>query len=411
MGVPKPPLAPCAQQPNGECWGMSTAPHFDIDPGEFWRDPYPTLARMRAEAPIAYVPQLGSVVLTRRDDITVSEKQIDVFSSHQPDGLMNKLMGHNLMRKDGEDHLAERKAIFPSVSPRTVRDVWREKFQAHTDRILDGLAPQGAADLFDAYARPVSGEALKEITGLTNITYQQMDAFSQGMIDGIANYAGDPDVEARCHEATSGIDAAIDGMLPKLRSEPDSSLLSVMLQADLPMESVRANVKLAISGGQNEPRDAIAGAIWALLTHPEQLEMVRSGEISWLRAFEEYARWISPIGMSPRRIAKHHVINGIELHPEDRVFLLFGSANRDEDYFEEPDRFDVTRDTSKSIAFGAGPHFCAGAAASRTLIAEVALPAVFERLKNLRLDEREEVQLGGWAFRGVLNLPALWDAG
>ena len=80
------------------------------------------------------------------------------------------------------------------------------------------------------------------------------------------------------------------------------------------------------------------------------------------------------------------------------------------DHFDHPDQFDITRDPSKSIAFGAGPHFCAGAAASRTLIAEVALPAVFARLENLRLDAREEVKLGGWAFRGVLNLPVLWDA-
>ncbi|MEM7425733.1 MAG: cytochrome P450 [Pseudomonadota bacterium] len=388
---------------------MGNAPHFDIDPAEFWRDPYPTLARMRDEAPVAYVPQLGATVLTRRDDITVSEKQVDIFSSHQPDGLMNKLMGHNLMRKDGEDHLAERKTIFPSVSPRTVRQVWQDRFESHTARILRDLAPLGEADLFDAYARPVSGEALKEITGLTNITYEQMDAFSQAMIDGIANYAGDPEVEARCHEATAGIDAAIDEMIPKLSAKPDKSLLSVMLEADLPMESTRANVKLAISGGQNEPRDAIAGTIWALMTHPEQLEMVLSGEVSWLQAFEEYARWISPIGMSPRRIAKHHTIGGVELHPEDRVFLLFGSANRDEDHFKHPERFDVTRDASKSIAFGAGPHFCAGAAASRSLIAEVALPAIFGALKHLRLDRREEVRLGGWAFRGVLNLPVLWD--
>ena len=389
---------------------MTTAPQFDIDLAAFWHDPYPVLARLRAEAPIAYVPQLGGVVMTRRDDIAVSEKQIDVFSSHQPEGLMNKLMGHNLMRKDGEAHQTERKVIFPAVSPRTVKATWREKFQAHTDRILDDLAPRGEADLFDAYARPVSGEALKEITGLTNITFRQMDSFSQGMIDGIANYAGDPEIEARCHAATAGIDAAIDDMLPELRAHPNQSLLSVMVEAGLNIESTRANVKLAISGGQNEPRDAIAGAIWALLTHPDQLELVRSGQVSWLQAFEEYARWISPIGMSPRRVAKHHVIGDVEFHPEDKVFFMFGSANRDEDYFADGDSFDVTRDVSKSIAFGAGPHFCAGAAASRSLIADVALPAAFERLKGLSLDEQEDVKLGGWAFRGVLNLPCVWES-
>ena len=111
------------------------------------------------------------------------------------------------------------------------------------------------------------------------------------------------------------------------------SLLGVTLQAGMPMESIRANIKLAISGGQNEPRDAIAGTVWALLTHPDQLELVRSGKISWLQAFEEYARWISPIGMSPRRIAKPWKIRDVEFEPEERVFLMFGSANRDEKHF------------------------------------------------------------------------------
>ena len=87
---------------------MSTAPHFAIDVPDFWRDPYPALAEMRREAPIAFVPQLGSTLLTRRDDIFVSEKRIDVFSSDQPAGLMVKLMGHNMMRKDGDAHMAER---------------------------------------------------------------------------------------------------------------------------------------------------------------------------------------------------------------------------------------------------------------------------------------------------------------
>ncbi len=101
---------------------MSNAPHFDIDVRAFWADPYPDLARMRKQAPIAFVPQLGSTVFTRRDDIFSQEKRIDVFSSHQPAGLMNTLMGHNMMRKDGDAHMAARSAMFPAVSPRTVRD-------------------------------------------------------------------------------------------------------------------------------------------------------------------------------------------------------------------------------------------------------------------------------------------------
>jgi len=388
---------------------MSNAPHFEIDVSAFWADPYPDFAKMRRDAPIAFVPQLGSTVFTRRDDIFSQEKRIDVFSSHQPAGLMNRLMGHNMMRKDGEAHMAERTAMFPSVSPRTVRDTWRRQFQAHADRILDELSPLGHADLCKAFALPLSAECLKDITGLTNMRYQDMDAWSQAMIDGIANFSGNKEVEARCHAATAGIDAAIDDMVPVLIRHPNQSILSVLLAAGQAMESVRANVKLAISGGQNEPRDAISGTIWALLTHPDQLALVRQQKAKWIDVFEEYARWIAPIGMSPRRVAKRWSYGGVDFEPEDRVFFVFGSANRDENCFENPELFDVTRDTQKSIAFGAGPHYCAGAFASRALVADVALPSIFARLNGLRLDDSQPVRIGGWAFRGLLNLPVAWD--
>src|SRR5207248_584617 len=247
---------------------MSNAPHYEIDVARFWDDPYPDLAQMRKHAPIAFVPQLGSTIFTRRDDIFTQEKRIDVFSSHQPAGLMNVLMGHNMMRKDGEAHMSERAAMFPSVSRRAVRDTWLKKFQAHADRIIEELAPAGRADLCKALALPLSAECLKDITGLTNMRFEDMDAGSQAMIDGI----------------------------------------------------------------------------------------------------EEYARWIAPIGMSPRRVAKRWSYGGVDFEPEDRVFFMFGSANRDEACFGDGDRFDITRDTSKSIAFGAGPHYCAGAFASRAMV-------------------------------------------
>ena len=278
---------------------MSIAPYHSIDVAAFARDPYPDLAAIRRDAPIAFVPELGATLVTRRDDIDVCEKNVAVFSSDQPGGLMNVLMGQNMMRKDGEAHAAERRAYFPAVSPKTVRVVWRAQFEAKTAEILDHLRSLGAADLVADYALPVSGEALKLLTGLTNITYAQMDAWSQGMMDGLANYTADPAIEAHCHACT----AAIDERRPAVRAEPDHSLLSVMLEAGMPLDSVRANIKLTISGGQNEPRDAIAGCIYALLAHPEQLAAICAGEATWRQAFAEYCRWISPIGMSPRRIA------------------------------------------------------------------------------------------------------------
>jgi hypothetical protein len=388
---------------------MSTAPRFDIDLATFQDDPYPTLARMRAFVPIAYVPQLSSTLLTRRDDISRCEKMIDVFSSDQPAGLMQRLMGHNMMRKDGEAHMAERRVVMPALSPRRIREHWLAAFEAHADRLLDALAPRGCGDLVGEFALPFSGACLASVTGLTDTDARDIDAWSRALIAGIANYAGDADVEARCRDAVRAIDAAIDARLPAVTRQSDPSMLGAMVTAGLPLESVKANIRLAISGGQNEPRKAIAGTVWALLTHSGQLAMVRAGRATWLQAFEEYARWISPIGMSPRRIARPWTLGDIALAPEDRVFLMFGSANRDEAHFPDAHLFDITRDTTRSVAFGAGPHVCAGAWVSRAMIAEVALPRLFARLRGLRLDPSARVRMVGWAFRGPLALSARWD--
>ena len=178
---------------------MSNAPVFNIDLALFHADPYPVLKQMRAEAPVAYVPELDATLFTKRDDIFNAEKRIDVFSSYQPDGPMSVLMGENMMRKDGEEHFNERKAVFPALSPRTVRDVWKAEFETATDAILDQLAPRGECDLVQDFAMPVSGEALKVITGLRDMEASEMDRVSQGMIDGISNYTSDKDIEANCH--------------------------------------------------------------------------------------------------------------------------------------------------------------------------------------------------------------------
>ena len=382
---------------------MTNPPTVSIDVNAFWHDPYPTLAHMREHTPICTVPELAATLMLRRDDIFNCEKMVDVFSSHQPGGLMNEVMGLTLMRRDGESHLEQRKQIFPSLSPRTVLNTWKQAFIKSTETVLAELESEDEIDLVTQFAMPVSGHALCAMTGLTNITPNQMDAASQGMIDAIANYTGDPDIKQKGAEQSRIIDQAIDDMIPVVTKSPNSSMLSVALEAGQDIDSIKANIKVTIGGGQNEPRDAIAGTAWAVLTHNDQHELIRSGDASWIKAFEEYARWVSPISMIPRRIAAPYQIHGVDLEPESRLFFMIGAANRDERIFEQPDIFDITRDTSKSIAFGAGPHFCAGAAASRCLIAEVALPLLFDRCPNLQLTG--DVPFGGWAFRGPLSMP------
>ena len=384
------------------------APIYNIDLNKFWINPYPDLKLIRNELPICFVPELGATLITKRQDIFNNEKKVEIFSSIQPDGLMQKLMGQNLMRKDGDIHLHERKAIFPSISPKTTKAIWKEEFLKIAERILKKLKSQREGDIISDYAMPLSAEALKIVTGLINMDFNEMNRVSQGMIDGIANYTGDKKIEENCNNCTKSIDNHIDEIKNYLINNPNNSLLSTQLRFGLNEQQISANIKLAISGGQNEPRDAIAGTVWALLKYPKELYKIQSEKKSWTDGFEEFSRWISPIGMSPRRIAKDYQLKNIEFNKNDKVFLMFGSGNRDEECFEYPEEFNVSQDRSKSIIFGAGPHFCAGAYIAKCLIGEVALPNLFLNLPNLELDINSKVEFRGWAFRGPLELRCVW---
>ena len=386
---------------------MANAPVFDIDFAAFRQNPYPTLEDMRHRAPIAYVPALNAVLITKRNDIFTLEKKIDVFSSDQRNGLMTRLMGQNMMRKDGPAHQMERKAIFPSLSPKTVRNVWQAHYESATQNIIGRLKEEREGDIVTDFAMPACAQALKVMTGLTNMTWKEMDRVSQGMIDGCSNYAGDRNIEANCNDCTASIDRHISDRIRQGLPADDMSLLNVQQRAGLNDQQLRANIKLAISGGQNEPRDAIAGIVWALLKHPKILKDLKRGQISYLQVFEEFTRWIAPIGMSPRRVTQSYQYKEIQFDPGDQVFLMFASGNRDESIFDNPNKFNPHRDTSKSITFGAGPHFCAGAWASKALIVEVAIPMLIEAFPSLKL--KGKVSFSGWAFRGPLSVPVGWE--
>ena len=142
---------------------------------------------------------------------------------------MTVLMGQNMMRRDGDDHMRERKILFPALSPRTVAEHWKPIFEASARDILETLRPSGHCDLVRDYAMPVAGHALRHITGLTNMTWQEIDETSQAMIDGVSNYLGDPEVEARCHDATALIDARISD-----RSNPVRVAVTVMMTKGTP---------------------------------------------------------------------------------------------------------------------------------------------------------------------------------
>lgn len=377
---------------------------------DLMRDPYPVYRRARALAPVVRIEAANLNLVTRFDDIIAIERDPETYSSINPESNVVKFYGSNLMRKDGEEHAFERKAIEPSLRSGTANRCWAPKFETIVDEVLTEVKTDGEADLFGAVAAPIAGRALAAVVGIPDVDWRRIAAWSQAMMDGSGNYSEDPEIALRAYETAREIEEAIERNLPYHKDNPNESLLSSMLQANFNAEQIYGNTKVAIGGGFNEPRDAILSLTLGLLSNPDQLERVLAEPKYWGQAFEEAVRWISPIGMYPRKLTRDVDFSGIRLAKGEQIGLCVAAANHDESRFENPERFDVFRPKAAHLAFGSGPHFCAGTSLARIMVTKIVAPKLFERLPNLRLKDPDLVKIRGWVFRGPTALPVVWDA-
>jgi len=383
----------------------------DVSYAELMADPYPSYERIRDLAPAVFVASANITLLTRFDDLVAVERDPVTYSSVMPQSLVRKLMGPTFMRMDGEGHTSRRKVIEPSLRPGTIKSHWAPRFEEICDRLIEAIEHDGRADLYTAFAAPMAAASLAELLGFCDVSWETMQDWSQALIDGAGNYSGDVDVDRRAYEASAGVDAAIDAVLEDHIASPNPSMLSSMINATSPMpiEEIRANVKVVIGGGLNEPRDAILTLALALLENPSQRDAVLANPELWPAALEEAIRWISPIGMYPRRVARDTELSGIRLPEGLQIGLCVGAANRDSRRFADPDRFDICRPKQSHLGFGAGTHFCAGAWMARHTVGRLAVPKLFARLRNLRLADDGRPAIRGWVFRGPVSLPVRWN--
>lgn len=384
----------------------------EISYQELLDDPYPTFRRVRDMASAVFVAAANLTLVTRFDDIMKIERDPATYSSDNPASLVNKVMGPTFMRKDGTEHATGRRAIEPSFRPGTIKEHWAPKFAEICERLINSLHEEGETDLFPALAAPMASLSLMEMIGFKEMPWETLALWSQSLIDGAGNYARNAEIERKAIEAGAGIDAAIETVLDHHRALPNPSILSSMARADppMPIEEIRANIKVIIGGGLNEPRDAILTLTLGLLANKAQRERVIAQPELWPNAFEEAVRWISPIGMYPRRVARETDLSGVTLPEGLQIGLCVGAANRDDRRFIDPDTFDIFRPRQSHLAFGAGAHFCAGTWVSRQTVGKIVVPMLFERFRNLRLREDAPPLIRGWVFRGPVSLPVRWDA-
>lgn len=382
------------------------------------RDPFPIYERLRAEGGVHWVPAVGRYLITSYAAVHETELDQSTFSANEQGSLQIRAMGHSMLRRDDPEHYLERKAWQPTLRPGVVKRHWRGVFETTAAHYLDemiakGQAQGGAADLIWDFAAPFAAESLRQILGLHNVTQQDMQRWSQTLIDATGNYADDPEVWAKGKRSFDEVDAALDDIVPWHAANPNESLLSQLLRIpdyEMPIERVRANVKMTIGGGLNEPRDVLGVAAWGLLTHPEQRRAVEADPSLWHAAFDETLRWVAPIGLYSRQTTREVELTGVRLPAGARLGICILSANRDERVWDDASAFDVRREVKPHLAFSKGVHVCLGAWVARSEIADVALPMLFDRLQGLDLVPDEPAEIRGWVFRGMRRMPVRWSS-
>ena len=376
----------------------------DVTIADMHRDPTSVYARLRAEAPVALLQSTGRVLLTKAEDVRAAKDDPEIWTAQDTTTPAERaFQATSMMRMDGPDHRAERMAIQPGLSAKKIKTIWRKSAEQHAKTYLDRLSTGDTVDLFTSVAAPFSGAVLRDALGLDGASAQDVVRWSQILIDGAGNMAGDEAVFARCDVVNAEINANIDANLARITDQPDGSVLTSMAAASA-LDRIRCNIKVAIGGGVNEPRDAFLTTLFGLLTHPEQLADVREDPSLCLPAFEEAIRWVAPIQTSPRKTRVPVTVQGIELPAGTRVSAIQASANLDEDVYDQPSTYNIHRAEKRHFSFGNGSHFCMGAHLSRMSIAEVLLPMMLDRFPDMALVDAEAVPWYGFTFRGPTSL-------
>jgi len=373
-------------------------------------DPYPHYAQMRRESPLLEIPAIGRVVVTKAVHAKYIKENPALFSSDDPTTPMERaFLAKTLMRRDGEDHMQLRRAMTPAFTARNIREVWTPCFRNVVHAYVDRLDTSGPVDLFTQLAAPVAARCLAHLLGLTNASDEDLIFWSQALIDGAGNFGWLPGPFEVSDRANAQMTDCFEAARAAKMATPDTSVMSVQLHAERPIDwaDMVSNLKIAIGGGINEPRDAALTAIYGVLTNPRQRQALVDGTVSWGVALEEAIRWVAPIQATSRVVKEDTNIDGFHVPAGTVLLVSKASANRDEDVFDHGERFDIFREKKPHQAFGNGPHFCMGTHVARMLIGEHLLPYLFERFPNMVLDPDTPVQWRGFGFRGPIGLSVL----
>jgi cholest-4-en-3-one 26-monooxygenase len=311
-----------------------------------------------------------------------------------------------MLNMDPPLHTRYRRLVNKGFTPRMVRDL-EASIHRSADAIIDRVSAAGQADFVTDLSAELPLQVIAELLGVPPEDRQKMFDWSNRMVGG-----EDPEYQLQADMATNAameLYAYASELFGQKQIDPHADLMSVLTTVEVegerlsPMELELFFLLLTVAGNETT-RNLTSGAMQAFFDHPDQWERLRDNRSLLPLAVEEMLRFVTPV-MNFRRTAMSDTeLSGTKIRRGDKVVFYHSSANRDEDVFGNPGRFDVGRDPNPHIAFGGGgPHFCLGAN-----LARLEIRVMFEHL----LDRLPDIHQAGTAERlqsqfinGVKHLP------
>jgi len=373
------------------------------------------LHRLRESRPAAWVRAWGqpALMLTSYELVDAAFRDEATFPSAAFYGTtVTDVLGRNIQCMEGEEHRRNRALVSPYFRAKNVKEVVPPLLEPVAHELIDRFEDRGETDLVASFTKLYPIKIILRLLGLPIESEDDVARWAIGMMDIQNNHAA-------AVQCSKDFVAFVDPILQRRRVEPETDLLSELATVEiegerLSDEEIMNFLLLLFPAGADTTFLGLGSTLFGLLTHPDQLDFVRSSldtECRW--AAEEAIRWVPPVSLQPRRNPKDVVWRGVPIPAGATLIFATLAANRDPAAYDDPDRFDVRRSPKATLTFGRGPHFCLGAHLARAEM-EVAVRVLLERLPRLRLvaGDGEDARIAAGivpVFRGPNRLPVRFD--
>ncbi len=391
-----------------------------VDPDIFVEGvPHEQFTLLRKEAPVFWHEDVhgGFWALTKHDDVVHANRDAKTFSSYERSALYNvegdeaTLAGVRLMmlNLDPPDHTKLRKIVNRGFTPKRIKEL-QQSLVDRSREIVDDIAETGECDFVTDVACELPLQAIADLIGIPQEDRHMVFDWSNRMVG-----ADDPEYGLTMEDGATAA-AELFGYAQVLaddrRKNPRDDIVTDLINAQVNGESLDEMefnsffMLLAVAGNETT-RNAISHSMLALMEHPEQRRQILNDPSLIDSAIEEFLRWATPVMHFKRTAMRDLELRGQQIKTGDRVMMWYSSANRDEEVFEDPFKFNVKRDpnlhTLHSAFGGGGPHFCLGANLARAEM-KLIFDELLRRIPDMEL-AGEPSRLRSNFINGLKHLP------